>query len=53
MITRVFAELCPFVCFHSLFLNFSRGGKDCALKLNLLPPGTVTSEVVLDGEHLV
>lgn len=28
----------------------NRSGKDCALQLNVLPPGTVSSEVVLDGE---
>ncbi|CAN0347622.1 unnamed protein product, partial [Ectocarpus fasciculatus] len=28
----------------------NRSGKDCALKLNLLPPGTVSSEIILDGE---
>ena len=32
-------------------LFFFRSGKDCALKLNLLPPGTVSSEVILDGEY--
>lgn len=33
------------------FLCFHRSGKDCALKLNLLPPGTVSSEIILDGER--
>ncbi|CAM9108870.1 unnamed protein product [Scytosiphon promiscuus] len=30
----------------------NRSGKDCAMKLNLLPPGTVSSEVVLDASFL-
>ncbi|CAN0457787.1 unnamed protein product, partial [Ectocarpus sp. 12 AP-2014] len=30
----------------------NRSGKDCALKLNLLPPGTVSSEIILDASFL-
>eukprot|EP00752_Nemacystus_decipiens_P009418 g8421.t1 len=30
----------------------NRSGKDCALKLNVLPPGTVSSEVILDASFL-
>ncbi|CAM9754667.1 unnamed protein product [Ectocarpus sp. 12 AP-2014] len=30
----------------------NRSGKDCALKLDLLPPGTVSSEIILDASFL-
>lgn len=35
----------------ALSLGFSRSGKDCALELKLLPPGTVVTDVILEGEQ--
>lgn len=52
----IFSPVClliVFVVFVRFPYCFSRSGKDCALKLTLLPPGTVSSEVVLDGKHIL
>lgn len=34
----------------ALSLGLFRSGKDCALELNVLPPGTVMTDVILEGE---
>lgn len=45
-----FIVRCYDIAWCSFVVPAIRSGKDCALELKLLPPGTVVTDILLEGE---